>query len=198
VSDPAEALQRGELVVLPTDTVYGLTCDADSEEAAARLYALKGRQAIQPTAVVFADVASLFARLPSLMAEHGTVVDALLPGPLTLVLPNPDRSYEWLNAERPDTIGVRVPVLRPRIAEIVRSVSGVVATSANLPGGPDPRRLCDVPAAILGGVAATLDGGTLPGVPSTVIDLTQFEPEILRHGAADPAAAIATIHAARR
>ena len=198
MSDPGEALRRGDLVVLPTDTVYGLMCDADSEEAAARLYALKGRDAIQPTAVVFPDVDSLFSRLRLLEVEHGPVLRALLPGPLTLVLPNPDRSYAWLNAERPDTIGVRVPVLRPHVAEAVRSVSAVVATSANLPGGPDPRRLADVPAAILEGVSAALDGGTLPGVPSTVIDLTGHEPEILRHGAADPAAAIATIHAARR
>jgi L-threonylcarbamoyladenylate synthase len=198
VTDPAEALMRGDLVVLPTDTVYGLMCEADSEEAAARLYALKGRKAIQPTAVVFADVASLFFRLRSLETEHGGVLRALLPGPLTLVLPNPNREYPWLNAERPDAIGVRVPVLRPRVVEIVRSAGGVVATSANLPGGPDPRRLSDVPAAILDGVAATLDGGTLPGVPSTVIDMTASEPEILRHGAADPAAAIATIHATRR
>ena len=198
MSNAADALRHGELVVLPTDTVYGLMCDADSEEAATRLYALKGRQAIQPTAVVFVDVASLLSSLRLLEAEHGHVLRALLPGPLTLVLPNPDRMYGWLNAERPDAIGVRVPVLGQHVAEIMRSVPAVVATSANLPGGPDPRRLSDVPAAILDGVAAALDGGTLPGVPSTVIDLTQHEPEILRHGAADPAAAIAAIHAARR
>jgi L-threonylcarbamoyladenylate synthase len=194
----SEALKSGELLVLPTDTVYGLVCTAYSEAAATRLYSLKGRQAIQPTAVVFADVQLLLETLPELDDQRVAAVRSLLPGPYTLVLPNPGQLFPWLNAERPEAIGVRVPMLPPESAAVLGHVGAVVATSANLPGGPDPRRLSDVPRAILKGVAATVDGGELGGVPSTVLDLTRDEPEVLRHGAADPAVAIAAFHAARR
>ena len=107
---------------------------------------------------------------------------ALLPGPVTLVLPNPERRYGWLNVERPDAIGVRVPALHGPGREVLDALGALVATSANLPGGPDPRRLQDVPAALVSAVDAVVDGGELPGTPSTVIDLTG-RPQVLREGA---------------
>jgi L-threonylcarbamoyladenylate synthase len=191
------ALHEGGLAVLPTDTVYGLACLASREDAARDLYLLKGREAIQPTAVVFPSVASLLATLPELDGAPAAAVRELLPGPYTLVVPNPARRYAWLSATRPDTLGVRVPVLPATTAAIVARVGGVAATSANLPGGLDPCRLDDVPARILEGVAAAVDGGALPGTPSTVVDLTGAEPVVLRAGAADPDAALARIVAPR-
>jgi L-threonylcarbamoyladenylate synthase len=113
-----------------------------------------------------------------------------LPGPFTLVVPNPARRYPWLTGERADTIGVRVPEL-PAPADAVVSRAGLVmATSANLPGGPDPARLEDVPDKILEGCGAVIDSGELPGVASTVIDLTGDEPRVLREGAVSEAEAL--------
>jgi len=113
-----------------------------------------------------------------------------LPGPFTLVVPNPAGRYRWLTGERTDTIGVRVPEL-PAPAEAVLSQAGLVmATSANLPGGPDPARLEDVPDKILEGCGAVIDAGELPGVPSTVIDLAGGEPRVLREGAVSEAEAL--------
>ena len=198
VDRAVEALRAGGLVVLPTDTVYGLACLAESERATADLYRLKGRDSIQPTAVIFAGVDALLTWAPELPGTARSAVRALLPGPYTLVLPNPRKLYAWLNAARPDALGVRVPVLPPATAEIVGAAGAVVATSANLPGGPDPRRLVDVPGRIRDGAAAAVDGGELPGTPSTVIDLTGVEPVVLRSGAADPEEALERIAAATR
>ena len=128
--------------------------------------------------------------LPELRGRVGARLRALLPGPFTLVVPNPAGRYRWLTGERADTIGVRVPEL-PAPAEAVLSRAGLVmATSANLPGGPDPARLEDVPDKILEGCGAVIDAGELPGVPSTVIDLAGDEPRVLREGAVSEAEAL--------
>ncbi len=191
------ALRAGGLAVLPTDTVYGLACLAASREAAADLYRLKGRDAIQPSAVVFASIEALVGALPELTVGNRAVVEALLPGPFTLVLPNPAGRFAWLNERNPAAVGVRVPDLPAEAAVVVAVVGGVVATSANLPGGPDPCRLAEVPARIRAGVGAAIDGGELPGTPSTVIDLTGPAPSVLREGAGDVAGALERIAAAR-
>jgi L-threonylcarbamoyladenylate synthase len=187
------ALREGRIAVVPTDTVYGLVCSAESERAALDLYRLKGRPAIQPTAVIFASVERLLELVPGLPGEQAEVVRALLPGPYTLVVTNAARRYAWLAADRPDSIGVRVPILPPVSAAIAQRLGAVVATSANLAGGPDPRTLDAVPQEILDGVAVAIDGGELPGTPSTVIDVTGSEPVVLRAGAADPAEALARV-----
>ena len=177
------ALRAGRLAVVPTDTVYGLAADGESEAAARALYAAKGRDAIQPTAVLFASVDVLLERVPGLPVRAVEAARALLPGPVTLVLPNPERRYARLNAERPDAIGVRVPAVTGPGRVLLDAVGALVATSANLPGGPDPRRVEDVPPGIVGAVDVVVDGGELPGRPSTVIDVTAAEPRILREGA---------------
>jgi L-threonylcarbamoyladenylate synthase len=181
VTRAVAALRAGQSVVLPTDTVYGLACDPRDEDAVRRMYALKGRAAVQPTAVVAASVDALLDLVPEL-ADHADALHALLPGALTLVLPNPARRFGWLAGDRPDTIGARVPEVAGAARHVLDAVGAVAATSANLPGGPDPRRLADVPAELLAGTVA-VDGGELPGVPSTVIDLTRDEPVVLREGA---------------
>lgn len=190
------AIREGRLVVIPTDTVYGLACAASTEEAARRLYALKGRPAIQPTALVAASVDVLVEHVPELRGRSEAIARALLPGPYTLVLPNPSRRYAWLNADRPTAIGVRVPAVAGPARAVLDAAGIVVATSANLAGGPDPCRVADVPDAILSGVAAIVDGGDLPGLPSTVIDLTGERPEILREGAVSGAEALERVREA--
>jgi len=152
---------------------------------------------IQPTAIIFASIERLLALVPELPGEAVAVARALLPGPYTLIVGNPARRYGWLGAERPETIGVRVPVLPPVTAEVVGQLGAVVATSANLPGGRDPRRLDEVPRRILEGVAVALDGGELPGTPSTVIDLTGPAPVVVRAGAVAPAEALSRVKAAQ-
>jgi L-threonylcarbamoyladenylate synthase len=184
------ALRAGLPVVLPTDTVYGLCANAYSEESVRRAYELKGREPLQPSALLAGDVDMLLECLPELRGRVGAILRALLPGPFTLVVPNPAGRYRWLTGERADTIGVRVPEL-PAPAEAVLSRAGLVmATSANLPGGPDPARLEDVPDKILEGCGAVIDAGELPGVPSTVIDLAGDEPSVLRQGAVSEAEAL--------
>ena len=184
VDEAVEAIEAGEPVVLPTDTVYGL---CTKPGASATLTRLKGRDEHQPIALLAADVDTLFDRVPELR-DHARLLRALLPGRLTLILPNPARRYDWLTGSRPDAIGVRVPELEGAAREIVARVGAVAATSANLHGGPDPHRLEDVPEEIRG-AAVLVDGGELPGTPSTVVDLTGDEPQILREGAV-PAAEV--------
>jgi L-threonylcarbamoyladenylate synthase len=182
------ALRAGRLVVLPTDTVYGLAADGESESAARALYAAKGRDAIQPTAVLFASVDVLVERVSELPAAAVEAVRLLLPGPFTLIVENPARRYAWLNPQRPDAIGLRVPAVTGAPRAVLEALGAVVATSANLPGGADPRRLEDVPPEIAAAVDVVIEGGELPGTPSTVVDLTGPEPRVLREGAVTAAA----------
>jgi L-threonylcarbamoyladenylate synthase len=184
VDEAVEAIGAGEPVVLPTDTVYGLCTRPD---ASATLTRLKGRDENQPIALLAANVDTLFDRVPELR-DRARLVRALLPGRLTLILPNPARRYDWLTGSRPDAIGVRVPELDGAAREIVERVGAVAATSANVHGGSDPRRLEDVPDEIRA-ASVLVDGGELPGKPSTIVDLTGAKPEILREGAV-PAAEV--------
>jgi len=159
VNDAVAALRAGQAVILPTDTVYGLCVLPGNEEL---LYELKGRDHSKPVALLAADVEALPSDLDRVVLER------YFPGPYTLVF---------------ESAAVRVPNLPPQAAEVVREVGVVAATSANLSGGPDPRRVEDVPEEIRAAVGAIVDGGDLPGTPSTVIDLRGDEPVVLRQGA---------------
>ena len=183
VAEAVEAIRRGLPVVLPTDTVYGLCADAYRNEPAERVYRLKGRGQKQPTALMALDVDTLVECIPELTGRSESIARALLPGPLTLILPNPARRFRWVTGENYDAIGVRVPALEGPAGTVLEQVGCVIATSANLAGGEDPRRLADVPEQIRAGVAATIDGGELPGTPSTVLDFTGDEPQVVREGA---------------
>jgi len=188
VDESVEAIRAGKPVVLPTDTVYGL-CATPYREPVLGMYRLKGRDEQQPTALLSSDLDMIFECVPELRGRAGALARALLPGALTLVLPNPARRFPWLTGSRPDTIGVRVPALEGAARSVTGRVGVVAATSANLAGGPDPRRLDDVPEEIRSGCAVLVDGGELPGTPSTVVDLTGPAPKILREGAV-PAAEV--------
>ena len=183
VDDAVAAIESGRLAIVPTDTVYGLATTPHSEDAVGRLYLAKGRAERQPTALVVRDLELLRECLPELDGVRERVARALLPGSYTLVLPNPARRFPWLTGSRPETIGVRVPALTGPAGELLARVGALVATSANLPGGSDPRTLDDVPEQLRAAAAALVDGGELPGTPSTVIDLTGPEPLVLREGA---------------
>jgi L-threonylcarbamoyladenylate synthase len=126
------------------------------------------------------------------------IIRTLLPGPYTLILPNPARRYAWLTGSSPDAIGVRVPILPPAAAQVVRSVGAVVSTSANTPGGPDPCTVEEIPMDLRERAGAVVDGGVLPGAPSTVLDFTTTEPRVLREGAAPSAEALARVADALR
>jgi L-threonylcarbamoyladenylate synthase len=188
IEEAVASIRAGKPVVLPTDTVYGLCADPELESAAREIARLKGRAAQQPIALLARDVDRLLERVPELDQQ---VLRALLPGPYTLILPNPKRRYPWLAGH--DTIGVRVPELPPPAAAVLDEVGAVLATSANLHGGPNPRRVEDVPEEIRAACGAVIDGGELGGTPSTVLDLTGAEPRVLREGAVPAAKALATV-----
>jgi len=183
VDAAVEAIRGGRLAVVPTDTVYGLATSPCSEAPVRRLYRAKGRDELQPTALVAAGLDVLFECIPELGGRAGTIARALLPGPFTLIVPNPASRFRWLTGSSPETIGVRVPELAGPGGEVLARVRAIAATSANLSGGPDPRTLADVPPELRAAAAALVDGGELPGTPSTVIDVTGPDPVVLREGA---------------
>jgi L-threonylcarbamoyladenylate synthase len=176
-------IAAGWVAVFPADTVYGLACDPNSAEAVARLYELKGRPPDKPAAVMFFAMAPALAALPELGPRTRAAAQALLPGPLTLLLPNPSQRYPLACGPDPGTLGLRVPAL----GALATVGVAVLQSSANLAGGADARTLEAVPAQIRDAADLVLDGGELPGTPSTVLDLREFEAtgrwSVLRAGA---------------
>ena len=183
VDQAVAAVQAGKPVVLPTDTVYGLVATPYRDEPAWRIYRLKQRPETIPMALLATDLEMLFECIPELRGRSGLVARALLPGPYTLIFPNPARRYRWLTGLTPDKIGVRVPELTGEADRIIARVGAVAATSANRHRGPEPRALVEVPEEIRNAAGAVVDGGELPGIPSTVLDFTEREPKVLREGA---------------
>jgi L-threonylcarbamoyladenylate synthase len=187
----ADALERcladGGVAVFPADTVYGLACDPGSPSAVARLYELKGRPADKPAAVLFFARERALAALPELGPRTRAAAEALLPGALTLLLPNPAGRFELACGPDPRTLGLRVPALPHALAALAGVRGPLLQSSANRAGGRDARRLTDVPAEIRAGADLVLDGGELPGTPSTVVDLRGYEDghgwAVLRAGA---------------
>ena len=178
------ALRGGRLAIVPTDTVYGLAASPYRQIPVERLYRAKDRDASQPTALVASDLEMLFECVPELRGRAGRIASTLLPGPYTLVLPNPARRYRWLAGTTPDAIGVRVPELTGVARDVLVRAGAYAASSANARGGPDPRSLADVPEEIRASADAVVDGGELAGTPSTVLDFTGPEPRVIREGAA--------------
>ena len=196
VEDALAALRAGQAVVLPTDTVYGICVEAYREPPFRRLLALKGRPETMPVALLAADLDAILDAIPEARGRAAVVARALLPGPYTLVLPNPARRFRWACGTIPEAVGIRVPDLPPPALAVVRRVGVVFATSANVHGGRDPARVGDIAPEILDGVGAIVDAGELPGTPSTVIDVTGPEPVVLREGAVAADEAQARVRAA--
>lgn len=194
----AETFERcmavGGVAVFPADTVYGLATPPEDKEGVRRLYGLKKRRPDKPAAVLFFQPSLALAALPELGPRTRDALLALLPGAVTLLLPNPTHRYPLACAGDLEVLGLRVPALPPALAALGAVTWPVLQSSANLAGGPEARRLQDVPLGMREGADLVLDGGALPGTASTVVDLTSFEEAgvwtVVREGAV-PTAAIA-------
>ena len=177
----------GGVALFPADTVYGLATEPDSREGVDRLYRLKGRAADTPAAVMFFGLELALAALPELGSRTGEAVRRLLPGALTLLLANPARRFPLACGPEPERLGLRVPLLEGELAPLAAVRWPVLQSSANRTGEPDAARLADVDEELRAGVDLVLDGGELPGTPSTVVDLTDYEAdgswEVVREGA---------------
>jgi L-threonylcarbamoyladenylate synthase len=195
--DDVETFERcisvGGVAIFPADTVYGLATEPDSREGVERLYRLKGRAPDKPAAVMFFQLDAALAALPELGERTRAAVERLLPGALTLVLPNPARRYPLACGPEPERLGVRVPPLDGELALFSSVGWPVLQSSANRAGEPDARRVAEIDERVRAGVDLVLDAGELPGTPSTVLDLAAYEAdgtwELLREGAV-PAAEV--------
>jgi L-threonylcarbamoyladenylate synthase len=181
-----EALERcvaaGGVAVFPADTLYGLACDPSRAASVARIHALKGRDDGKPSAVMFFAPLAMREILTTLGPRTREALGALLPGPVTAVVANPERRYPLACREDPERLGLRL-IEGP----LAGAACAIFQTSANRSGEPAPHRFQDVDPELLAEVDLAIDGGDLGGEPSTVVDLTAVdnrgEWEILREGA---------------
>jgi L-threonylcarbamoyladenylate synthase len=190
-----EACLAGDgVAVIPTDTVYGLACNPESQSAMRRVYELKQRPPAKAAAVMFFALEPVFESLAELGPRTRAALEALLPGPVTLLLPNPAQRFP-LACDPLDSgsalVGLRVPVFSGSLAELTAVRAPAAQSSANLSGGTDPQRLEDVPLEMREGADLVLDGGELPGTASTVVNLSEYEHSgrwrIVREGPLDAA-----------
>jgi L-threonylcarbamoyladenylate synthase len=189
--DQAATFERcmavGGVALFGADTVYGLACEPDNEEAVARLYRIKGRRPTKPSAVLFFSLELALSALPALAPRTVAGLEGLMPGAVTALLPNPERRFPLACGPDPETLGLRVPALHPAAAALAAVRWPVLQSSANHAGGAEARRLADIPEPIRAAVDLVLDAGELEGVASTVIDLRAYEDEgkwsIVREGA---------------
>ncbi|MEV7614926.1 L-threonylcarbamoyladenylate synthase [Streptomyces sp. NPDC089799] len=180
--EAASAVRRGELVVLPTDTLYGIGADAFNPEAVGDLLAAKGRGRNMPTPVLIGSPNTLHGLVTDFSEQAWELVDAFWPGALTLVAKH-QPSLAWDLGETGGTVAVRMP-LHPVAIELLTEVGPMAVSSANLSGHPAPED-CDAARAMLGdSVSVYLDGGPTPGIePSSIVDVTGKVPVLLRAGA---------------
>ncbi|MFF8378896.1 L-threonylcarbamoyladenylate synthase [Streptomyces sp. NPDC015661] len=183
--EAASAVRRGELVVLPTDTVYGIGADAFSSEAVGDLLAAKGRGRNTPTPVLIGSPNTLHGLVTDFSEQAWELVDAFWPGALTLVAKH-QPSLQWDLGDSRGTVAIRMP-LHPVAIELLTEVGPMAVTSANLIGHPAPED-CDAAQGMLGdSVSVYLDGGPTPGiVPSSIVDVTGKVPVLLREGSLSP------------
>jgi L-threonylcarbamoyladenylate synthase len=177
----ASLLERGEMIIYPTDTLYALGCRAVDAAAVDRLRAAKARDTEKPLPVVAADVAqarSLWARWP---AQAAVLADRFWPGPLTLVLEAAPGLPRGLTAAS-GSLAVRVPALA-LVRALCAAAGPLVSTSANLAGGPPATTCEEALAGLPGAVALALDAGPANRTPSTLVDVTGTEPRLIREGA---------------
>jgi L-threonylcarbamoyladenylate synthase len=179
------ALERvvagGGVAVFPADGLYGLACDPTDAEAIARIHSLKGRDGGRPSAVLYFSPLAMRELLGGLGPRSRVAAASLLPGPVTLVVANPERRYPLACRESPERLGVRL-IEGP----LAGAVCPVFQTSANRSGAAAPSRFGDVPAEMLTGSDLAIDGGELSGLPSTVVDLSEVDEgggwRVLREG----------------
>jgi L-threonylcarbamoyladenylate synthase len=190
------ALERcvgeGGIAVFPADTLYGLACDPLNAGPVERIHELKGRDDGKPSAVLYFAPLAMRELLAGLGPRTRDAVGALLPGPVTLVVANPERRYPFACRDDPERLGVRL-IEGP----LAGAMTPVFQTSANPSGEPAPTGFDEIDQAILDAADLAIDAGRLIGRPSTVVDLTELDGDgswsVLRQGAvpaADVAAAL--------
>ncbi len=186
-------ISRGGVVLFPSDTVYGLACDPASQVAIEHLYALKGRPPDKAAAVMFFDLDAALEGVSGIGERTQAAIRQLMPGPVTALLRNPDRRFPLACRADPDTLGLRIV----DVAALGKPPLAVLQSSANPAGGTDARTIGEVAPALRDGVDLVIDGGELPGVASTVVDLRDYELggafRIVRQGAVDEQAVAATL-----
>jgi L-threonylcarbamoyladenylate synthase len=170
-----DCVAGGGVGIFPSDTVYGVCCDPEDEQAAARLYELKGRPAARASAVMFFTLADALGEIEEhLHDSEAQALRSLLPGPVTLLLANRAGRFGPACTIEPHTLGLRVPLLDGGLAALQSTGRPVLQSSANLSGAPDARTLAEVSAQLREGVDLVLDVGELPGRSSTVLDLREL------------------------
>lgn len=182
-------MEAGGIACIPTDTVYGLACDPDAEEGLRRLWAAKARNPQKPSAVLFSRLELALAATPWLDQPVVEALERLLPGPVTVLVPNPHRRFPRACGNQPEVLGIRVPRW-PESAEVLSTISWpMLQTSANPAGRSDPSTFDAVDPALAKQCDLLLDAGPLPGAPSTVVDLTRYAADgswrVIRQGAVD-------------
>jgi L-threonylcarbamoyladenylate synthase len=177
LTDAVAALRRGDLVVYPTETVYGLAADATDPEAVERVFEAKGRSREKPVSMALPDAAAAadYARLSN---RERAFCERFLPGPVTVLLKRTDRVPDVLVAGR-DRVGIRVPD-HELARDLARRVGPITATSANRSGEPSARRVEEIDREVRER-AIVVDRGETPGTESTVVDVSTDE--IVRRGA---------------
>lgn len=181
------AIARGEVIVIPTDTVYGVAADAFSPEAVARLLAAKGRGRHSPPPVLVADAATVHALAAVVPPQVEQLLERFAPGPLTIILPA-QRSLQWDLGETGGTVALRIPgSLIAR--ELLRETGPLAVSSANLHGEPAAATAAEAQRTLGDRVSLILDAGPAQGEASTILDATGLAAEppaparILRQGA---------------
>ncbi len=172
----------GGVAVFPADGLYGLACDPLDAAAIARVHELKGRDDGKPSAVMYFSPLAMRELVAGLGPRTAAAISALLPGPVTLVVANPEERYPLACREDRERLGVRLLG-----GPLAGAMCPVFQTSANFSGEPAPGRFTDVPAEIVAGAELAIDGGELTGLPSTVVDIAAIEEgggwTVLRQGA---------------
>jgi L-threonylcarbamoyladenylate synthase len=184
-----KALERtisdGGIAVFPSDGLYGLACDPLDAAAIAKIHRLKGRDDGKPSAVMYFSPLAIRELVSGLGPRTKAAASALLPGPVTLVVANPQRRYPLACRHDPGQLGIRL-IGGP----LAGTMSPLFQTSANLSGEPAPARFEEIPASIVDGADLAIDGGELAGLPSTVVDVTAIDEDgsyrVLRDGALSP------------
>ena len=174
-------IAAGGVVLFPADGLYGLACDPLDQEAIERIHRIKGRDDGKPSAVLYFSPLAMREIVESLGERTRAAVAALLPGPVTVVVANPDRRYPLACRENAERLGLRL-IDGP----LAGAMCPIFQTSANHSGEPASAHFADVPMEILAAVDVAIDGGTLTGLPSTVVDLTKIDANgewsVLREG----------------
>jgi L-threonylcarbamoyladenylate synthase len=199
IQQAAELLSAGELVAMPTETVYGLAADARNPIAVAKIFAAKGRPADHPLIVHIGDIAQLEEWARDIPAEARVLAEKYWPGPLTLILKRQSNVPDAVTGGQ-DTVGIRMPnhpIALNLLRAFARIGSGAVAApSANKFGRISPTKATHVKSDLGDAVAMVLDGGESEvGIESTIVDLSRGSPVVLRPGAITAEEIEATIHA---